>query len=837
MKKLYAGIFVSIVVLSLCLSRCLGAEVELTDAELRKMTISSVKVEGNLNVKEEDILDKIHSRKGYLFAPERAEEDAGRIADEVTGVAIAKWDRRVVDNKIELVFVIEEEAVVRSIKFIGNKRIKAKTLRKKLAFKVGDYLEGGLAETGREKLEEFYLKQGFAFAEVELDSNSVQLLRGEVIYKIQVKGETREGPRLKIKSVKFDAIPAIEGIGIDVKTRKIAKKVIKANKKKRFLWPKYYTEEAVANDVATLQELYYRRGFLDSKVRAKLEPNMPAQEPEKDSRVGITFEVKQGPLCKVDKIDFKFIDAEQRNAGQQHFDKETLRQMLRLKQDQTYRVRMAERDVERLIKFYRERGFINAKVEHRPIVGVLEEIRGPVDEARVPVEFEITEGERFRIGQRDITGNQRTQVKSILRVLDEYDFRPPKSYNADIAPEVGGGELEVEIQRRVFAKTVSIRTLGEGYDYNLDEDEYKIDAEVEIEEGKTGAWHFGGGVSSDSGVMGQLVFEQRNFNIRDWPENFVELFTGRRPSRGAGQSLRIALEPGTEVSQYSVSFTEPYFRDRAIALDMLGQSYERARESYDEGRLKGYVGFEQRYQRRYRDRWLKSIGFRLENVNVGSLDMDAPKEIVSDKGDNTLAGIKLGARKDLTDDRFNPGKGYILDTSYEQVGGDHTFGILSGTYRRYSTLHEDLAGRRTILATKLHAATVLGDAPCFEKFYAGGTGFYGIRGFDYRGVSTRGLQRNVPNPKRKDPVGSEWIFLANAEVAVPLTGEEFALLFFVDSGAIDSGNYRAAVGTGIQIQIPQWFGPVPMRFAIAAPLMKDDDDDTQVFSFSVGRLF
>ncbi len=837
MKKLYAGIFVSIVVLSLCWSRCLGAEVELTDAELRKMTINSVKVEGNLNVKEEDILDKIHSRKGYLFAPERAEEDAGRIADEVTGVAIAKWDRRVVDNKIELVFVIEEEAVVRSIKFIGNKRIKAKTLRKKLAFKVGDYLEGGLAETGREKLEEFYLKQGFAFAEVELDSNSVQLLRGEVIYKIHVKGETREGPRLKIKSVKFDAIPAIEGIGIDVKTRKIAKKVIKTNKKKRFLWPKYYTEEAVANDVATLQELYYRRGFLDSKVRAKLEPNMPAEEPKKDSRVGITFEVKQGPLCKVDKIDFKFIDTEQRNAGHQYFNQETLREMLRLKQDETYRERMAEMDVERLIKFYRERGFINAKVEHRPIVGVLEEIQVPVDEARVPVEFEITEGERFRIGQRDITGNQRTQVKSILRVLDEYDFRPPKSYNADIAPEEGGGELEEEIQRRVFAKTVSIRPLGQGYDYNPDEDEYKIDAEVEIEEGKTGAWHFGGGVSSDSGVMGQLVFEQRNFNIRDWPENFVELFTGRRPSRGAGQSLRIALEPGTEVSQYSVSFTEPYFRDRAIALDMLGQSYERARESYDEGRLKGYVGFEQRYQRRYRDRWLKSIGFRLENVNVGSLDTDAPKEIVSDKGDNTLAGIKVGARKDLTDDRFNPGKGYILDTSYEQVGGDHTFGILSGTHRRYSTLHEDLAGRRTILATKLHAATVLGDAPCFEKFYAGGTGFYGIRGFDYRGVSTRGLQRNVPNPKRKDPVGSDWIFLANAEVAVPLTSEAFAALFFVDSGAIDTGNYRAAVGTGIQIQIPQWFGPVPMRFAIAAPLMKDDDDDTQVFSFSVGRLF
>jgi outer membrane protein insertion porin family len=59
----------------------------------------------------------------------------------------------------------------------------------------------------------------------------------------------------------------------------------------------------------------------------------------------------------------------------------------------------------------------------------------------------------------------------------------------------------------------------------------------------------------------------------------------------------------------------------------------------------------------------------------------------------------------------------------------------------------------------------------------------------------------------------------------------------VDSGAVETGGYRAAIGTGIQILLPQWFGPVPMRFELSAPFMKDDSDDEQVFSFSVGRLF
>jgi outer membrane protein assembly factor BamA len=62
-------------------------------------------------------------------------------------------------------------------------------------------------------------------------------------------------------------------------------------------------------------------------------------------------------------------------------------------------------------------------------------------------------------------------------------------------------------------------------------------------------------------------------------------------------------------------------------------------------------------------------------------------------------------------------------------------------------------------------------------------------------------------------------------------------LLFVDSGAIDSGPYRISVGTGLQLMIPQLFGPVPMRFEFAIPLVKDEGDDIQVFSFSIAQFF
>ena len=76
---------------------------------------------------------------------------------------------------------------------------------------------------------------------------------------------------------------------------------------------------------------------------------------------------------------------------------------------------------------------------------------------------------------------------------------------------------------------------------------------------------------------------------------------------------------------------------------------------------------------------------------------------------------------------------------------------------------------------------MVGDAPSFEKFYAGGQG--SLRGFDYRGVSTRGLQTNVDSPERKDPVGSDWLLLANAEVTVPMVGETLSALFFIITSA------------------------------------------------------
>jgi len=698
---------------------------------------------------------------------------------------------------------------VKSIDFTfkTSRTYKPKRLLPLLSFKKGDYVDLVLADFGREDIEQFYRKKGFAFVKVTLDKD--KLKQGRVSYTVD------EGPRVVVEKVRFEGNRTLKSSRL--------KQLVKSGKKRWFFWPGYYVEEKVAAEADKIASAYQERGFLDCLVEAKKEFSADK------SSVRISFLIDEGPVYIVDRIELT--GARQIYRLGAELDEQTLRARLKLQTGRVYRKRLAESDRKRLLKLYREHGFINAdialNIERAGVEESAQQTAGPSRQAKLNVEFEIFEGRQFRIGRIDITGNKQIQDKVIRRILDEYEFQPGRVYNADVARGDGSGDLEKKIRRIAYTEDATITSLP-GSEPN------QKDVEVHVKEGRTGMWILGAGVGSDSGFIGQLIIDQRNFDITDWPESFGEFIRGQA-FKGAGQSLRISLQPGTEVSEYLVKFNEPYFNDKPISQDIIGSSWERERESYDEDRLKGYLGFSERYDRRYRDKWRKSIGFRAENVKVDSIDDDAPVEIKDVSGSNFLLGLKFGIGKDLTDDRFIPTNGEKYELGYEQVTGEHNFGILSGTYRRYFTVYEDLAERKTVLATRLRAGTILGNAPPFEKFYAGG--MYSIRGFEYRGVSTRGLQTNAENPQRKDPIGSDWLFLANAEMTVPLVEESLSALFFVDSGTVDSGSYRASAGGGIQILIPQWFGPVPMRFGVGIPFSKDDEDDTEAFFFSVGTLF
>jgi outer membrane protein insertion porin family len=231
--------------------------------------------------------------------------------------------------------------------------------------------------------------------------------------------------------------------------------------------------------------------------------------------------------------------------------------------------------------------------------------------------------------------------------------------------------------------------------------------------------------------------------------------------------------------------------------------------------------------------WYSELAFRVENVNISDLHFFAPEQVEDDKGDNLITSAKISLVRDRTDSRFVPTKGDRFTISYEQYGtfGGDIFGSLVSSYAWHKTLYTDVEDRKSVLTLRARGGAMFGDAPVFEKFYAGGIG--SLRGFEFRGIS--------PREGFKDfTIGGNYMLLTGAEYSFPLFGDVIRGVFFTDMGTVEEDfeitTWRASVGFGVRLQV-EFFGPVPMEFDLAIPVSSHKDDEEQIFSFFIGTVF
>ena len=87
-------------------------------------------------------------------------------------------------------------------------------------------------------------------------------------------------------------------------------------------------------------------------------------------------------------------------------------------------------------------------------------------------------------------------------------------------------------------------------------------------------------------------------------------------------------------------------------------------------------------------------------------------------------------------------------------------------------------------------------------------------------------------------IGGQFMAVGTVEYSIPLLANDVVrLVTFSDFGTVDNGitfgAFRASVGAGFRIQLPM-MGPVPLAFDFAVPVVRQQTDITQVFSFYVG---
>jgi outer membrane protein insertion porin family len=224
------------------------------------------------------------------------------------------------------------------------------------------------------------------------------------------------------------------------------------------------------------------------------------------------------------------------------------------------------------------------------------------------------------------------------------------------------------------------------------------------------------------------------------------------------------------------------------------------------------------------------LALRVEGVNIDDVDLFTSSEIRDDEGGNMMTSLKGTLVRDRTDSRFIPSSGDRLRLSYEQVGilgGDHVFGKLIAAYSWFKTMRTDALERKSVLHLRGEGGVIVGNAPVFERFFAGGTG--SIRGFEFRGVGEHdGIDDNN--------IGGDYLALFGAEYSFPVYGDNLRGHVFLDSGTAGSGTLRASVGVGVRLTV-DLLGPLPLEFNLALPVSSESEDDEQVFSFLIGTLF
>lgn len=674
-------------------------------------------------------------------------------------------------------FHLREHPIVTAVRFEGNSKFSDGQLREQVGQQADRPVDWLAVRNGRETISAMYREAGYSDVVVSYDRERLERT-GELVYTIQ------EGKRIRIRRIVFQGNESISDSElkrhIDTKT---AWWIIRTGA---------FDEERAESDVARLQSHYRDQGFLDARVSYRRELSEDGKE------LTMVFVIDEGSRYSVESIEFR---------GNTTLTDDELAALVVSKVGQTVKRRQVDDDVRAIQTRYGELGYIYATVR---AIRVFSDTPG-----LVRITIEISEGEQFRVGRVSVRGNTRTKDKVVRRALNLY---PP------------GDLFDLTEAREAERRLLETRIFSSARVYPVGDVPGVRDVVIDVVEAeRAGDFRFGAGVTSNSGIVGHLVLNLQNFDLFDWPRSWSELVKFRA-FFGAGQRFRLELQPGTELTRFRFDFTEPYLLDKPVRFDFSSYLFERGRDGYVERRAGANVSLGKRFERGQLQGWAGEIALRVENVSIDDVDIFASKEIRRDEGSNLMTSLKATMVRDRTDSRFIPTTGDRLRIGYEQFGvfgGDHTFGKLTTGYTWYKTIHTDLRDRKGVLQLQADGGVIVGDAPVFARFYAGGTG--SIRGFSYRGVGPRdGIDDNN--------IGGDYLVLLGGEYSFPLVGENIRGLFFLDTGAVGSGTWRASIGAGVRFTI-DLFGPVPLELDLAVPVVSDPDDEEQIFSFQVGTLF
>ena len=754
--------------------------------------IGAISTKGLERVSEQKVLNNIRSRVGQPYDPNTARGDISRLTrlGDFSSIDIVAELRS--DGTVDLTYEFKEERLLAAVSVVGNRVLSDGALLGPTGLHRGSSRDDFLIQRGIREMAELYRSKGYYLAEVTIDA--AELEENDILI-----FEVVEGPRVRIRDIEF--------VGATRYTARKLSAEIETTTWFPFFRRGEVDQDQLASDIASLHKYYYDRGYIDIRVDKQIEVS-PSQREAK-----VIFLIEEGPRYTVDSMTASGPGG----VPLEVFSIEQLAAIMNIKVGDVFRQDLVDRSRTSIMDAYGLMGYLDTRTAIVPIR------RGSTTKLSLVVE--IVEGEVANVGLVRITGNTLTKDK-IIRT--EVGFRPGRRFDAR---EIKATKERIMATRLFGDALVTVQSPDEA-------DSSVRDVLVEIKEKNTGSINFGVGIGSDAGVLGNISLTQNNFDLFDVPETFGEFYRGRA-FRGAGQRFAVNFLPGTEIFAYDINLTEPRIFGTPYAL---GGSAGYYRRNYT-GTAGGYT--EERtsvgavLSRRLGDIWYASLRLDAATVELTDLDPNEPVDVLNDAGPESLLSAGLVLTRTTIDRMERPTKGsrtQLNIANWGMLGGDRTFNRMSVDYTTYLALDRDFLGRVSTLRLDAQVGLIFGgSSPTYERFYLGGRS---LRGFQFRTVSPKGI--DVAGNLTDVPVGGTFMAFMGAQYQRPLMGKLLDGVVFIDSGTVndDPGfdQYRLAVGVGVRVYIPQ-LGPTPLAFDIAVPMIKQEGDATQFFSFSADLPF
>ncbi len=744
----------------------------LARAILSREIVAEVRVEGNVRMDEEAILSVVSLKPGDLFDPKKLRQDIKEIFklgyfDDV------RADLEETPEGLRITYIVREKPVVKRIVYEGNKAIKESDLQKITELKPYTILNLNKINEAAEKIEYLYRERGFYNAKVEPMVKMLNPREAKVIFKI------KEGKKAYIKKITFEGNKAFSD--------KELKKLLEISEKSPLSWvkkikayvsgggvePGVYSYGGLYRSLGKIVTFYQNHGYIDVRVG---EPRIR----RKGEMIYITIPIEEGPRYRVGKVDivqdlFKdknYLLKKLETPKKKYFDREALR-----------------RDIMKITDLFADKGYAYAKVDP--------EIKKDPKAHVVDIVFKVDKGPLVYVNRIEITGNTRTRDKVIRRELLIVEQRPFSATRLK--------KSEGRLRRLGYFDDVSIST-----EKGVKEDQ--MDVKVKVKERPTGSFSIGAGYSSVDKVILMGEISQRN------------LF-------GKGQILSFQGIFGARTTRYSLSFTEPYFRDSRLSLGLNVYDWEREYDDY----TRDSQGFGVRFGYLLTPNTRAFLGYRYDDSDLTDYYYYASKIIRESADIHITSSVELGLSRDTRNHFFDPTRGTTLNITYEHaggvLGGDSAFEKITVIGSIYFPTVWEIVGHVRVGVGYVTEGQG-GKLPVYEKFYLGGID--SVRGYQYGDISPK-------DPETGERIGGERMAFMQSEVIFPLV-KSMGLkgVVFFDMGNVwgeDVGYHfsdvRKSVGIGIR-----WLSPMgPLRIEWGYNIDAKEDEDKSNWNFRMGGQF